>query len=144
MQESPATHAKLRVLRRAGHPLLPATTEIRKVAGGKKNAGLSGYHFGNIVSVRVISKAAIREFVKKHADALEPLMHWYYMAKRARWSNLADAKRDFSHADAVGEHTVFNIAGNKYRLIAAIKYRYQIIYIRRILTHAEYDKGKWK
>jgi mRNA interferase HigB len=82
--------------------------------------------------------------VKKHADALEPLMHWYRVTKRARWQNLADVREDFAHADVVGEYTVFNIGGNKYRLIATMKYRYQMVYIRQILTHIDYDKGKWK
>ena len=71
-------------------------------------------------------------------------MHWYLVTKRAKWKNLADARCDFPHADLVGMFTVFNIGGNKYRLISAIKYRWQIVYIRRVLTHREYDKEKWK
>ena len=57
--------------------------------------------------------------------------------------NLADVRVDFPHADVAGTKTVFNISGNKYRLISVIKYRWQIVYIRHILTHAEYGKGKW-
>ena len=72
------------------------------------------------------------------------MLHWYHVAKRTRWQNLAEVRSDFSHADSVGEHTVFNINGNKYRLIAAIKYKWQIIYIRAILTDSDYDKGKRK
>jgi mRNA interferase HigB len=94
--------------------------------------------------VRILSKAAITDFSKTHSDAVEPLMHWYVVAKRARWTNLADVREDFRHADAVGLFTVFNIAGNKYRLIAVIKYRWQLIYIRHILTHFEYSKERWK
>jgi len=94
--------------------------------------------------VRVVSKAAIREFAERHEDALEPLMHWHYVTKRARWTNFVDLREDFNHADVVGLYTVFNIAGNKYRLIAAIKYRWAVVYIREILTHVEYSKGKWK
>ena len=71
-------------------------------------------------------------------------MHWYAVTKRARWTSLADAREDFRHADQVGRFTVFNIAGNKYRLIATIKYEWQMVYIRQIPTHADYDKGKWK
>jgi mRNA interferase HigB len=71
-------------------------------------------------------------------------MHWYLTAKRAQWQNLAEVRTDFRHADAVGLFTVFNIGGNKYRLITAIKYRWQIIYIRHVLTHAEYSMEKWK
>jgi mRNA interferase HigB len=94
--------------------------------------------------VRIISKAAIREFAARRPEVLEPLMHWYHVAKRAAWNNIAEVRRDFPHADAVGTFTVFNIAGNKYRLIAVIKYRWRVIYIRAILTHEEYSRGRWK
>lgn len=94
--------------------------------------------------VRIISKSAISEFAKAHPGSLESLLHWYGVAKRAEWRHLADVRTDFAHADSVDSFTVFNIAGNKYRLIALIKYRWQLVYIRHILTHAEYDKGKWK
>ena len=94
--------------------------------------------------MRIISKAAITEFTQQHPDALEALMHWYLVARRAQWKNLADVHQDFPHADLVGVFTVFNVGGNKYRLIAVIKYRWQIVYIRHILTHREYTKEKWK
>ncbi len=103
-----------------------------------------GYRFGNLDAVRIISKAAITEFSKMQKDALEPLLHWYSVAKRASWRHLAEVRADFPHADGVGAFTVFNIGGNKYRIVTAIKYRWQIVYIRHILTHAEYDEGKWK
>jgi len=93
--------------------------------------------------VRIISKAAITEFSKTHKGALESLLHWHGVAKRAAWQHLADVRADFPHADLVEIFTVFNIGGNKYRLISVIKYRWQIVYIRHILTHAEYDEGKW-
>ena len=94
--------------------------------------------------MRIISKAAISEFSMTHKDALESLLQWYSITKRAEWRHLVEVRADFPHADAVGVFTVFNISGNKYRLISVIKYRWQIVYIRNILTHAEYDKGKWK
>ena len=94
--------------------------------------------------MRIISRAAITEFSQKYPDALEALMHWYVVTKRAQWKNLADARQDFPHADSVDIFTVFNIDGNKYRLIAVLKYRWQIVYIRYILTHREYTKEKWK
>ena len=94
--------------------------------------------------MRIISKAAITEFTKTHKDALESLLHWHSVTKRAAWRHLVDIRADFPHADAVDLFTVFNIGGNKYRLVSVIQYRWQIVYIRRILTHAEYDEGKWK
>jgi mRNA interferase HigB len=94
--------------------------------------------------VRIISRTAITEFSKAHSDALESLLHWHSVTKRAAWQHLADVRADFPHADPVDLFTVFNIGGNRYRLIAVIKYRWQIVYIRHILTHAEYDEGKWR
>ncbi len=94
--------------------------------------------------VRIISKAAITEFSLMHTDALEPLLHWHRVTKRAEWKHLADVRADFPHADVVNIFTVFNIGGNKYRLVSVIKHRWQIVYIRHILTHAEYDKGRWR
>ena len=94
--------------------------------------------------MRIISKAAINEFSKTHKDAVESLLHWYGVTKRAAWRHLVDVRADFPHADAVDIFTVFNIGGNKYRLVSVIKYRWRIVYIRHILTHAEYDEGKWK
>ena len=71
-------------------------------------------------------------------------MHWYTIAKHARWQSLAEVRDDFPHADVVGVLTVFNVGGNKYRLITAIKYRWQVVYVRHVLTHTEYSKERWK
>ncbi|MFZ0537849.1 MAG: type II toxin-antitoxin system HigB family toxin, partial [Candidatus Sulfotelmatobacter sp.] len=65
-------------------------------------------------------------------------------AKKAEWKKLMDVRKTFSSADAVGKRTVFNIKGNEYRLIAEINYPFGRIYIRHVLTHAEYDRGGWK
>lgn len=94
--------------------------------------------------MHVISYKAIREFVAEHADAEEALRAWYKAAGKAKWSNLSEVKREFPHADLVGRFTVFNIKGNRYRLIAEINYRSQILFVRYVLTHAEYDRGRWK
>lgn len=94
--------------------------------------------------VRVLSKAAIRDFSERHPDALEPLLHWYRVTKRASWRSPAEVRGDFRHADFVKRYVVFNIAGNKYRLVASVKYRWQVVFIRGILTHAEYDEGDWR
>jgi mRNA interferase HigB len=99
--------------------------------------------------VRVISLKRLREFWEQHADAEEPLRAWYKAVLSAEWKSLQDARATYPHADGVetegGETlTVFNISGNKYRLIARIRYDYQLVNIRIVLTHAEYDKGKWK
>jgi mRNA interferase HigB len=93
--------------------------------------------------VRALSKRVIREFTRAHPEALDPLAHWYLVSRGASWSSLADVRCDFRHADIVGKYTVFNIGGNKFPLIATIKYKWQVVYIREILTHADYDKGVW-
>ena len=72
-------------------------------------------------------------------------MHrWHDAAKRAAWRNIIDVRREFPHADAVGPVTVFNIRGNRYRLIVRIDYRWQVIFIKEVITHGKYDKGGWK
>lgn len=70
--------------------------------------------------------------------------NWYKVATKAKWQNLVEVQQVFPKAEAVGNFTVFNIKGNKYRLIVSIDYKGQLIYIKYILTHAEYDKEDWK
>jgi len=92
----------------------------------------------------VISRAAILNFSRKHADDYVPLMNWYRITKHAEWKNLADVRRDFGHADVVGRRTVFNIKGNKYRLIARVNYHTRRVFILHSLTHDDYSKGTWQ
>ena len=94
--------------------------------------------------MHVISRKALVAFASTHPDAETPLDVWYRAAKSAQWRNLADVRRVYPHADIVGPYTVFNIKGNRYRLVTEINYRGQTIFVRQALTHAEYDKGKWK
>lgn len=95
--------------------------------------------------MRIYSKKALDEFGKIHADVADVLQGWYRVAKSAKWQNIQDVKQSCSaSADAAGRFTVFNIKGNKYRLIVSIDYEKQIINIKYILTHAEYDSGRWK
>lgn len=91
--------------------------------------------------MRIIVKRTLREFWLLHPDAEQPLLAWYQVAKRADWATPAEVKAQFKNASLVGhERVVFNIAGNKYRLIAAINYAFQAIYIRFVGTHNEYDQ----
>jgi len=97
----------------------------------------------------VISLKRLREFWSRHPDAEKPLRQWYKLALHARWQNIQELRSDLPSADGVANNqgemlTVFNIAGNKYRLIARIRYDFQLINIRSVLTHAAYDKDKWK
>jgi mRNA interferase HigB len=94
--------------------------------------------------MHVISRKRLKEAAERHADLESPLDAWFRIAKKATWTSLADVRATFSSADSVGKWTVFNIKGNQYRLIAEINYLFGRIYIRRVLTHAEYDRGGWK
>ena len=73
-----------------------------------------------------------------------PLNIWYKIMRRGNFHSFVELRADFPHADQVCKLTVFNIGGNKVRLIAAIHYNRRKIYIREVLTHDEYDEGKWK
>ena len=94
--------------------------------------------------MHVISRKKLKEAIARHSDLEAPLDARFRIAKRAVWQTLTDVRRTFSSADSVERFTVFNIKGNKYRLITEINYRGQRIYIRHVLTHAEYDQEKWK
>jgi len=94
--------------------------------------------------MNVISFKRIRDFSSAHRDAYAPLIAWYKTAKSANWQNLVDLKQTYPAADLVGRYVVFNIKGNKYRLIARVVYRSQTVFVRAVMTHEQYDLGKWK
>lgn len=94
--------------------------------------------------MHVISYRRLREFGEKHADVREALDNWYKIATNANWSNLVEVQDVFPSSEAVGNFTVFNIKGNHYRLIVSLDYQRQLIYVKYIFTHAEYNKERWK
>lgn len=94
--------------------------------------------------MNVVSKPALRQFWETHPDAESPLLAWHKTARKAEWGTLVEVKQTYPHADLVGECTVFNTKGNDYRLITKINYRRQAIYIKKVMTHAEYDRQRWK
>ena len=94
--------------------------------------------------MRIITRKPLLEFAEKHPTVRSGLDHWYRVMKRTNFDNLAELRRAFPSADPVGKLTVFNIGGNKARLIAAIHYNGHRVYIRHVLTHDEYDLDKWK
>jgi len=101
------------------------------------------------VYVRVISLRLLRDFWERHPDAEQPLRLWYKTAINADWRSLRDVRRTYPQADGVraraGETlTVFNIGGNKCRLIVRIRYDFRLVNIRHVLTHREYDERRWK
>ena len=89
----------------------------------------------------IIAKSALTRFSEKHSGTIVPLMEWYDIVSEADWSNVNDVKQTFNSADYVGnERMVFNIKGNRYRLVAAVIFSIRTVYIKFIGTHAEYDK----
>ncbi|MGH9470005.1 MAG: type II toxin-antitoxin system HigB family toxin [Terriglobia bacterium] len=94
--------------------------------------------------VRIIGRKVVEKFKRSHADARSSLDNWYRVIRSREWSNLVELRRVFPSADPVGPHSVFNIGGNKYRLIASINFELEMVLIRDVLTHQEYDRGGWK
>lgn len=94
--------------------------------------------------MHIISHKQIFIFAREHPDTRNALDDWYRIVRRTNFNSFAHLRQIFPSADQVGKLTVFNIGGNKVRLIVAIHYNQHRLYIRHILTHAEYNKGKWK
>jgi mRNA interferase HigB len=94
--------------------------------------------------MHVITRKRLNEFAENHADTKSSLAHWYGIMRKNRFANFAKLRETVPHVDQVGKFTVFNIGGNKARLIAAMHYNRNKVYIRHVLTHKEYDAGKWK
>jgi mRNA interferase HigB len=91
--------------------------------------------------VRVISKKILREFWEKHVDSTQQLKSWFQETSVADWKSPKQIKKDYPSASFLADNrVVFNIKGNKYRLVVRINYEYSMVWIRFIGTHAEYDK----
>ena len=93
--------------------------------------------------MKIISNSALRAFAADH-PAEAPLQGWRRVIEKNRFVHWAELKTAFNAVDKVGELVVFDIGGNKYRLIAYIRFEKQIVYIKAVLTHRDYDKGAWK
>jgi len=92
--------------------------------------------------MRVLAKSTLREFWKsqsRYADAVEPMSAWYAVCLRADWRNPADVRATFGSASFVKDNVVFNIAGNKYRIVANIDYKRQAMFVKFVGTHTQYD-----
>ena len=94
--------------------------------------------------MHIISRKTLRSFWQKYPDSQSALTRWFKIVHRTDFANFADLRATFPSADRVGNLIVFNIGGNKYRLIASIHFNRQKVYIRYVMTHKEYDKGDWK
>ena len=99
--------------------------------------------------MRVITKARLKRFWETHPQARTALEDWYRVAEKARWQSIEDIRRAYPAADVAkvksgGTVTIFNIGGNKYRLVAAVHYNAKRVYVLHIMTHEEYSRDAWK
>ena len=103
----------------------------------------------NALCMRIIKTSTLRNFWETHRDSEASLRTWVQQTKAAQWRNLPQIRKTFPHADQVVVRSgrvvvVFNVARNRYRLIAAVHYNTQIVYTLMILTHKDYDRNPWK
>jgi mRNA interferase HigB len=94
--------------------------------------------------MHVISEKKLRDFWSLHPEAETPLRTWHRIAEQETWEKFADVREFYPSADQVGKFTVFNVGGNKYRLIVVIHFNRGKVYVRHVLPHEEYDRGSWK
>jgi len=94
--------------------------------------------------MRIVSRRAIREAAVEHREWAASLNAWYKITKSADWKNFADLRNTWRNSDVVGRFVVFDLSHNRCRLIATIKYKWRMVYIRRILSHVEYDQKEWQ
>jgi mRNA interferase HigB len=100
------------------------------------------------VYVRIAGKLKLQNFWNIHSEARRPLERWVLVVENAEWANWAQLKSTFRSADLVKEgiknFVVFNVGGNKYRLITTVNYQGRVVIVGLALTHREYDAGRWK
>ena len=94
--------------------------------------------------MHLISSGKLKEASVLYPDVKEVVNNFYKKVGNSAWQNLIDVQQDYRDAESVGNFTVFNIKGNKYRLILDIDYEEQVAYFKYFLTHSEYDKEQWK
>ena len=94
--------------------------------------------------MHVISRKTLRDFWEQYPDSESPLSRWFKIVEQTTFTSFDELRLTFPSADKVGDLVVFNIGGNKYRLIASIHFNRGKVYVRHVLTHREYDKGAWK
>ena len=94
--------------------------------------------------MRILKRGALVWFWSRHPDAKAGLQAWYGVVHQAKWTTPMERKQVYDNADLVGRRTVFNIAGNKYRLIARVNYLSQTVFVLHMLMHSDYDKEAGK
>lgn len=94
--------------------------------------------------MRIIGRRKLDGFARRYANARKALAHWEKAVKAASWKNLAELRGTFGGADLVDRKTVFNVGGNKFRLIAMVDFKAQTVLVAEIMTHAQYSKQRWR
>ena len=94
--------------------------------------------------MKLIGRDLIQQFARKHPDSRSSLKSWTQLIESNCFNHFVELKKTFGSADQVRPHTVFNISGNKYRLVAIVDYALQSVSIECVLTHSEYDEGRWR
>ena len=94
--------------------------------------------------MRVISRKALRNYWEEHPIAKEVLGDWFRKIKRSKANSIVELRETFPSADLVGDCVVFNVGGNNYRIIVYLDFGIQTLWIRFVLSHAEYSKERWK
>lgn len=93
---------------------------------------------------KLISNRALRELAAVHADAAQALQDFRRKVEKGSFGNFAELRAVFPAVDKVGERYVFNIGGNKFRLVAGIDFSRRMMWVKAVLTHGDYDRGAWK
>ena len=98
--------------------------------------------------MRIISEKRLREFWEaargsEAARRRKAMLEWRDTVRAADWNSFVDVRQTFNHADVYGDCVIFDVGGNKYRIIAKVRYRKHIVFIRSVLTHEEYDENNW-
>jgi len=94
--------------------------------------------------VNVTSKRGLFERAARYPDARSALQVWFDTVNAAEWTSLEDIRKSYPATDMVVDLAIFNIHGNRYRLIVRVVWKYRTVFVKEFLTHAEYDKGRWK
>ena len=94
--------------------------------------------------MHVISRKKLVEFWLRHPASVSVLRVWFRRVRATKWESFAELRADFPSADQVGRLIVFNVGGNKFRLITAVHFNRGKVFVRHVLTHSEYDQQDWK
>jgi mRNA interferase HigB len=131
-----------RGVKRDAHTRKKPKFDYRQFPQNAQNSDLFPYwEHASLYDVRIIVVSTPRQFWRENGDAEDPLKAWYQEVKSADWSTPHQLKTMYRSASVIGDNrVVFNIAGNKYRLIVKFNYSHRVGYVRFIGTHAEYDR----